>query len=86
MIQFQWTSKKALLSSLSPHPTLPVCVESAGSLELQAPHSSATCVKDQQRVKSLAASQAALQALLFVWNPQVYRELAALHSKLCNEK
>lgn len=59
--------------SVSPPDPLAVCVEPAGSPEFQAPCSSATCVEDQQRVKSLEASQAGLQALMFIWNSQGVR-------------
>ena len=56
--------------SISPPGSLAVCVETAGSPEFQAPCCSATCVEDQQRVKSLEATQAGLQALMFIWNSQ----------------
>lgn len=56
--------------SVSPPDSLAVCVEPAGSPELQAPCSSATCVEGKRRVKSLEATQTGLQALMFIWNSQ----------------
>lgn len=68
-VQFQWVSNKAFIPSQFNLLTA-VFKESARSGQFQAPYSSATCVKDQQRAKSRETIQASLKTVLFIWHSQ----------------
>lgn len=86
MIPFQGTSIRALLSSLPPLLTLWQSVwnllghQNFKLLACQQP------VSKTNRVKSLEATQAGLQAPIVSWNFQGVQGIAALQAKMSNEK